>query len=216
MKLAPSLLSADFACLREEILSVVSLADRLHWDVMDGHFVPNLTFGPPVVNALRQHVNLPFDIHLMIERPSSYASRFDVGPQDSLIFHLEAQDQPDAAIEAIRSTGARVGISLRPRVPLDTLSPFLDEISLVLIMSVEPGFGGQAFLPSALDRIADLKRRIGSRPIDIAVDGGIHVGNVENVSSAGAEIVVAGSAIFRADDRLAAMRALRKAAVERR
>ena len=216
MKLAPSILSADFARLQEEVLSVAPLADRLHWDVMDGHFVQNLTFGPPVVNALRQGVKLPFDIHLMIEQPSLYATHFDVGKEDSLIFHLEAQDPPEVALAAIRSTGARAGISLRPRMPIDALTPFLDEITLVLIMSVEPGFGGQALLPGALERIADLKERIASRPIEIAVDGGIHAGNVGDVVSAGADIIVAGSAIFRSDDRLAAMRALREAAVERR
>lgn len=214
MKLAPSLLSADFADLHTDALSVASLADRYHWDVMDGHFVPNLTFGPPVVNALRPHLDRPFDIHLMIERPATYAPRFLVNPEDTLIFHLEAADPPQSTIDAIRPTGARIGISLRPKVPLDALAAFLDQISLVLIMSVEPGFGGQAFLPDALERTADLKRRIDGRPIEIAVDGGISVDNVSDVVDAGADIIVAGSAIFGAADRLAAMRALLGAASE--
>jgi ribulose-phosphate 3-epimerase len=216
MKLAPSLLSADFADLRTEALSVAALADRYHWDVMDGHFVPNLTFGPPVVNALRGRLDLPFDIHLMIDRPATYAPQFHVKPEDALIFHLEASDPPRAAIDAIRRTGARVGISLRPKVSLDALAPFLDEINLVLIMSVEPGFGGQAFLPEALERIAGLKRRIDGRSIEIAVDGGITLENVLDVVSAGADVIVAGSAIFAAADRAAAMRALLEAVSGRR
>lgn len=216
MKLAPSLLSADFADLYREALSVAALADRYHWDVMDGHFVPNLTFGPPVVNALRRRLDLPFDIHLMIERPTTYAPQFDVNPEDTLIFHLEAADQPLSTIDAIRSTGARAGISLRPKVPLEALAPFLDQIASVLIMSVEPGFGGQALLPDALERIAGLKRRIDGRPIEIAVDGGIGLENVSDVVDAGADVIVAGSAIFGAPDRLAAMRALLEAAGERR
>ena len=211
MKLAPSLLSADFADLYNEALSVAALADRYHWDVMDGHFVPNLTFGPPVVNALHRRLDLPFDIHLMIEHPSTYAPQFDVNPEDTIIFHLEACDPPRTTIDAIRSTGARIGISLRPRVPLDALAPFLDQITFVLIMSVEPGFGGQALLPDALKRIADLKERIDGRPIEIAVDGGIRLENVSDVVDAGADIIVAGSAIFGAADRTAAMRALLEA-----
>lgn len=216
MKLAPSLLSADFAELYAEALSVEPLADRFHWDVMDGHFVPNLTFGPPVVNALRRRLNLPFDIHLMIARPAVYAPQFDVEPDDTLTFHVETEDPPQAVIEAIRSTGCRVGVSLRPGTSLDAIDSLLDEVSFVLVMSVEPGFGGQSFLPEALPRIADLKQRIGHRSISIAVDGGIHAGNVRDVVSAGAEVIVAGAAIFAADDRTSAMRALLEAADERR
>lgn len=216
MKLAPSLLSADFAELYAEALSVEPLADRFHWDVMDGHFVPNLTFGPPVVNALRRRLNLPFDIHLMIARPAVYAPQFDVEPDDTLTFHVETEDPPQAVIEAIRSTGCRVGVSLRPGTSLDAIDSLLDEVSFVLVMSVEPGFGGQSFLPEALPRIADLKQRIGHRSISIAVDGGIHAGNVRDVVSAGAEVIVAGAAIFEADDRTSAMRALLEAADERR
>jgi len=216
MKLSPSLLSADFADLEREARTVEPLADRFHWDVMDGHFVPNLTFGPPIVNALRRRLSKPFDIHLMIERPSVYAPRFDVREDDTLIFHVEAADGPRESIDAIRSTGCRVGISTRPATPLDALEPFLDEISYVLVMSVEPGFGGQEFLPEALDRIADLKRRIAGRSIDVAVDGGIYAGNVRRVIDAGANVIVAGSAIFGAGDRLEAMREILEAGGERR
>lgn len=216
MKLAPSLLSADFSRLLEEARSVAPLADRFHWDVMDGHFVPNLTFGPPIVNALRPVLDLPFDIHLMIDHPAEYAPRFEVRSDDALIFHLEASDPPESSISTIRSKGCRLGVCLRPAAPLDRLEPFLDRIDLVLVMSVEPGFGGQAFLPDALERIADLRCRIANRPVEIAVDGGIHAGNVADVVEAGADVIVAGSAIFAASDRLAKMREMREAVRERR
>jgi len=216
MKLAPSLLSADFAQLYAEARAVEPLADRYHWDVMDGHFVPNLTFGPPVVNALRPRLRRSFDIHLMIDRPAVYAKRFNVRPDDTIIFHVDAKDSPDATIDAIRSAGARVGVTLRPGTPLDDLDPYLDEVSVVLVMSVEPGFGGQSFLPGSLERIASLKTRIASRPVEIAVDGGIHAGNVRQVVDAGGEVIVAGSAIFGAPDRIEAMRAMLEAAGERR
>jgi ribulose-phosphate 3-epimerase len=212
MKLAPSLLSADFARLLDEALSVAPLASRLHWDVMDGHFVPNLTFGPPVVNAFRRRLDLPFEIHLMIDCPAEYAPQFEVCPSDCVIFHVEALDSAERAIAAIRKTGASVGVSLRPGTSLDRIASFLDDVSVVLVMSVEPGFGGQAFRPDALERIRGLSRMIGGRAVEIAVDGGIHAGNVAGVVAAGAEIIVAGSAIFAAADRLAAMRALQEAA----
>lgn len=211
MKLAPSLLSADFARLLEEAQSVLPLASRFHWDVMDGHFVPNLTFGPPVVNALRGHLSLPFDIHLMIDHPADYAPRFRVGPHDRIIFHLESADRPEDAFAAIQHVGAEAGICLRPGTPVDDLVPWLDRVRCVLVMSVEPGFGGQAFMPATIDRIRDIVRAIGSRPVEIAVDGGIGPSNARAVLNAGAEILVAGSAIFSAADRLEAMRQLWKA-----
>jgi len=212
MKLAPSLLSADFARLYEEAASVESLVDRFHWDVMDGHFVPNLTFGPPVVNALRRRLELPFDIHLMIERPATYAPQFDARPDDTITFHLESPDPADAVIEAIRGLGCHVGISLRPKEPLERLAPYLSRVDHVLVMSVEPGFGGQAFLPGSLGRIKALRDMIGALSVEIAVDGGIHAGNVSDVIAAGADVIIAGSAVFGAEDREAAIRALREAA----
>lgn len=211
MKLAPSLLSADFSRLLDEARSVSALASRLHWDVMDGHFVPNLTFGPPVVNALRRSLDLPFEIHLMIDRPAEYAPQFDVLPSDTVIFHIEAADPAESAIAAIRRTGAAVGVSLRPRTPLARILPLLDDVATVLVMSVEPGFGGQTFQPESLDRIRTLAAHTAMRGIEIAVDGGLHAGNVRDVVSAGAEVIVAGSAIFSAPDRAAAMRALLEA-----
>ena len=216
MKLAPSLLAADVAALYEEATEVASLADRYHWDVMDGHFVPNLTFGPPVVNALRPRLDKPFDIHLMIDHPATYVPAFDVEPDDTLIFHVDAADPPEAVFAAIAATGARAGITLRPGTPLEAILPHLDDVALVLVMSVEPGFGGQSFLAGSLARIAELRRSIGERDVAIAVDGGIHAGNARAVVDAGAEILIAGSAIFGAADRLDAMRRLREAVGERR
>jgi len=211
MKLSPSLLSANFARLYDEAHSVETLVDRFHWDVMDGHFVPNLTFGPPVVNALRKRLTLPFDVHLMIDHPLDFAPQFDVRPDDSIIFHIESCDDPQAVIRAIARTSARVGISLRPATPIERLLPYLDDASLVLVMSVEPGFGGQAFLPDSIDRIRALRDLIDARPIEIAVDGGIHAGNVRSVTDAGADIVIAGSAILGQSDPAAAALALRAA-----
>lgn len=211
MKLSPSLLAADFARLYDEACEVEPLVDRFHWDVMDGHFVPNLTIGPLVVNALRRRLALPFDVHLMIDHPLEYAARFDVRPDDSIIFHVETVDDRPAVIEAIARIPARVGITLRPGTPVNRLTPFLDEVSLILVMSVEPGFGGQTFLPGALGRIRTLRKMIGGRAIEIAVDGGIHAGNIRSAVDAGADILIAGSAVFGAPDRTAAVRTLREA-----
>jgi len=212
MKLSPSLLAADFARLYDEAHTVEPLSDRFHWDVMDGHFVPNLTFGPPVVNALRKRLALPFDVHLMIDHPLDYVPQFDVRPGDSIIFHLETSDDPEAVIRAITRTSARVGVTLRPGTPIERLLPYLDDASLVLVMSVEPGFGGQPFLPDSIDRIRALRDMIDARSIEIAVDGGIHPGNVRSVVDAGADIIIAGSAIFAQADPIAAASALREAA----
>ncbi|MEN6368434.1 MAG: ribulose-phosphate 3-epimerase [Thermotogota bacterium] len=212
MKLSPSLLASDFADLYREAMSVAPLASSLHWDVMDGHFVSNLTFGPPVVNALRKRVDFPFVIHLMIDHPDEYAPQFNVRPDDTIIVHVESPGGADRALDAVRSTPAHAGISLRPVTPIARLEPYLDRVSMVLVMSVEPGFGGQSFLPDSLARIRGLAKRIGKRPIEIAVDGGIHAGNVRDVVRAGADVIIAGSAVFGASDRLAAMRQLLEAA----
>jgi ribulose-phosphate 3-epimerase len=212
MNLAPSLLSADFGNLRAEAKEVEPLAAYFHIDVMDGHFVDNLTIGPPVVNALRKGLHRPFDIHLMIDHPIAYAPRFEIMEGDIITFHVEAKDDSSRAIETIREAGAKVGISLRPGTPIETIFPYLDQVDLVLVMSVEPGFGGQAFMPEAIERIRALRQRIGDRTIMIEVDGGINETNVKSVVDAGAELIVAGSAIFKERDRIFAMRALIDAA----
>lgn len=206
MKLAASLLAADFARLADEVRRVEGAVDCLHLDVMDGHFVPNLSFGPVVANALRKHTRLPYEIHLMIERPAACAPQFKVGPDDFITFHVEAKDPPQEVIRVIRGLGCKVGISLRPGTGLDAVAPYLGAVDLVLVMSVEPGFGGQAFLVEALDRIRALRREIGDRPVTIAVDGGIGPDNVRAVVEAGADLIVAGSAIFgQPDPRAAAL-----------
>ena len=208
MNLSPSLLSADFGNLRAEAKEVEPLATYFHIDVMDGHFVPNLTIGPPVVNSLRRELTKPFDIHLMIDHPVAYAPRFEIIEGDIITFHVEAKDAPSRTIETIHATGAKVGISLRPGTPIETIFPYLDQVDLVLVMSVEPGFGGQAFMPKAIERIRVLQRRIGDRAITIEVDGGINLENIRDVDEAGAKLIVAGSAIFKKRDRIVAMRAL--------
>ncbi len=212
MKLAPSLLSADFGNLRAEAREVEPLADYFHIDVMDGHFVDNLTIGPPVVNALRRGLEKPFDIHLMIDYPIHYAPRFEVKPSDIVTFHVESEDEPFRTIEVIREMGCKVGISLRPVTPIAAVFPYLDLIDLILVMSVEPGFGGQPFMPQAVERIERLREEIGARPVVISVDGGINETNVGRVVKAGAELIVAGSAIFGQPDRITAMRRLIAAA----
>ena len=212
MKLSPSLLSADFGNLRAEARQVEPLAEYFHIDVMDGHFVPNLTIGPPVVNSLRQGLTKPFDIHLMIDYPIQYAPQFEVTRHDMITFHVESKDEPFRTIDEIRELGCKVGISLRPITPVTAVFPYLDLVDLVLVMSVEPGFGGQAFMPEAVERIRRLKEEIGDRNVIISVDGGINVKNVHDVVAAGAELIVAGSAIFNHPDRIAAMHALITAA----
>lgn len=212
MKLAPSLLAADFGNLRAEAKQVEPFAAYFHIDVMDGHFVSNLTIGPLVVNSLRRGLSRPFDIHLMIDHPLTYAPRFDVCPDDFVSFHLEAKDDPKKVIGVIREVGAKVGIALRPATPLERVFPYLSMVDLVLVMSVEPGFGGQIFMPESIKRLRSLHREVGERPVLIAVDGGITTENIRLVSEAGAELVVVGSAIFGEANRLAAVRALNEAA----
>jgi ribulose-phosphate 3-epimerase len=217
MKLAPSLLAADFGRLREEIATVAGLVEGLHVDVMDGHFVPNISIGPAVVNALRDSTTIPFDIHLMVTDPASFIHRFKIRPGDFLTFHIEVVAEPGPLIARIREAGAKVGVALKPRTPVEALFPLLPEVDLVLVMSVEPGFGGQEFLPGSLERIRRLKGEILRRglAVEIAVDGGINEENIGQVVAAGAETIVAGTAIFGAQDRRAAIAGLRRAALGR-
>ena len=211
MKLSPSLLSADFSRLADEALSIEHLVDRFHWDVMDGHFVPNLTFGPPVVNALREKLHIPFDIHLMIDQPEIYAPQFVTHPDDVIIVHIETHADPSALLQSITAQGARCGITLKPGTQLETIEPYLGAVSMVLVMSVEPGFGGQSFMPESLTRVRTLKELIGTRDIEIAIDGGINASTIGEVAKAGVDIAIAGSAIFGERDRPGAIQELHRA-----
>jgi len=204
---APSLLSADFGCLRSQALLLEPLVVSFHVDVMDGHFVPNLTMGPPVVNRFREGVSKPLDIHLMIDHPRVYGPQFRVQEGDSITFHVESADPIADTIDAVRQTGAKVGLSLRPGTQLGRIERWLDRIDLAVVMSVEPGFGGQAFLHESLERIRMLRRKAGER-LEIHVDGGIQKGNIREVAEAGANVAVAGSAIYGSADPEAAVRAL--------
>lgn len=195
--IAPSILSADFAKLGDEIRAVTAAgADWIHVDVMDGHFVPNITIGPQVVAALRRHTSIPFDVHLMIAPCDPYLAAFAEAGADLISVHVEAGPHLHRSLQAIRGLGKRAGVVLNPGTPVSHIAPVLDLVDLVLVMSVNPGFGGQAFIRSTVDKIADLKALIADRPIRLEVDGGINPETAGLVAAAGADTLVAGSAIF--------------------
>src|SRR5512136_599283 len=213
IKIAPSILSADFSRLGEEIRAVEAAgADLIHVDVMDGHFVPNITIGPLVVEACRKVTRLPLDVHLMIENPELYIADFAKAGADYLTVHAEAAYHLHRLVQSIREhKGVKAAVSLNPATPLEALDYVLGDLDMVLIMSVNPGFGGQAFIPSQLDKIRALRKRIDERKlaVEIEVDGGVKPDNAARVSAAGADILVAGSAVFGAKDYAAAIRGIR-------
>lgn len=212
MKIAPSILSADFSRLGDEIRAIEQGgADYVHIDVMDGHFVPNITIGPLVVAAVRRVTALPLDVHLMIENPDRYVGDFAKAGADLIVVHVEATTHLHRTIQLIRSLGKKAGVSLNPATPLTTLDMILPDLDLVLLMTVNPGFGGQSFIESCLPKIMQLRQRIDQlgKPIELEVDGGVKIDNIERIAAAGADVFVAGSAVFGASDYAATIRQLR-------
>ncbi|MBQ8119123.1 MAG: ribulose-phosphate 3-epimerase [Lachnospiraceae bacterium] len=200
--LSPSILSADFWHLGEDIRAVEQEnVPWLHVDVMDGIFVPSISFGMPVLKCVRKQTDLFLDVHLMIDRPERYVKEFAESGADLINFHLEATGQVKETIEAIRALGKKVGITIKPKTPVEELAPYLDLVDMVLVMTVEPGFGGQKLIPECIDKVKEVRRMLDERglDIDLEVDGGINADNVQLALEAGANVIVAGSAVFKDD-----------------
>ncbi len=213
VQIAPSILAADFSRLGEQVTTVAGAgADFIHIDVMDGHFVPNITMGPLVVAAVKRVTTVPLDVHLMITSPDQYLEAFVQAGAATISVHVEAAVHLHRTLSRIRQLGARAGVALNPATPLDAIGEVFDLLDQVIVMSVNPGFGGQSFIPRSLERIADLRARLGRRPVDIEVDGGVDETNAATLVRAGASILVAGASVFGTPDPAAATRALRRAA----
>jgi len=213
--IAPSILAADFGRLAEEVTAVTEAGcDYIHVDVMDGHFVPNITIGPPVVRAVREATHLPLDVHLMIENADRYVEAFADAGADLICVHAEACTHLHRTLQGIRDLGKRPAVCLNPATPLEALRWVLPEVEMVLLMSVNPGFGGQAFIPATLHRLRELRQTIVAQglQVDIEVDGGIVVDNASDVAQAGANVLVSGTGIFRTSDYRATIEAMRTAA----
>ena len=215
IQISPSILSSDFANLQTEIDAITDGgADLVHVDVMDGHFVPNLTIGVPVVGSIKKISRLPLDVHLMISDPLFYVPAFAKAGSDLITFHLESDSDPDETIRAIRASGARVGIAIKPKTPAEAVFPYLDRVDMVLVMTVEPGFGGQSFMADMLPKIRLVRSRLLEigHEADIQVDGGIDSKTAPLVAEAGANVLVAGSAVFKTKPYGVAIDAIRAAA----
>ncbi|SFM65438.1 ribulose-phosphate 3-epimerase [Thermodesulforhabdus norvegica] len=213
--IAPSILSADFSRLGEEVRAVESAgADWIHVDVMDGHFVPNLTIGPPVISAIRKYSTLPFDVHLMIARPERYVEDFVAAGADWLVVHVEASVHVHRVIQQIRKAGARPGVAVNPGTPISAIEPLLDDVDMVLVMSVNPGFGGQSFIPSVVRKIEVLRKWIKERgrEVLIEVDGGVNEKTIPVLANYDVDVYVAGTAVFAGGDYAGNISRLRKAA----
>ena len=209
IKIAPSLLSADFADLKNEIKAIEN-ADFVHLDVMDGQFVPNISFGAPIIKSLRKHSNLIFDVHLMIKNPLKYIEDFCKAGADIITFHVEADDDIDETILKIKEYGKKCGIVLSPDTDAEVVIPYLDKVDMILLMSVYPGFGGQKYIHRITEKIKKVKEYIGNRDIDLQIDGGITKENVKEAIDAGANVIVAGTSVFGMSDRYKAIEELRQ------